>query len=147
MHELQPFLAYFLLLVGIIPLVFQICQLSFLVELCLLELSLVLNGSLFQVLNALLQLSLINVNLLTACNSQVSGCFVDDLETHLGEYLRRSRILWSVRLELLLEYINFLQDHIHRLVEVFVELLSDGLHFRLEEFANFTFTEFLELGF
>lgn len=64
----KALLAQLLVLVGLVPFALKVGQLSLLMELSLLELSLILDGTLFQVLDTFLQLALVDVDFLTARN-------------------------------------------------------------------------------
>ena len=97
----------------------------------LLELFLVLNRALFQVLHPLLQLPLIDVELLSTRNGEVCGRLANNLSTHFGEAGKSTGVLGPVGLESLLDDVNLLLDHVHRLEEVVMELLTHFLDLRL----------------
>ena len=79
-------------------------------------------------------------------DSQVSGRLADDLSTHFCEALQRASVFWSILLEPLLDDVNLFLDHVHRLIEIVVKLLSYFLKFRLKVLSGFGFAVFEKLG-
>ena len=88
---------------------------------------------------------MINVDFLATGNRQVSGYFTHNLSAHLGKALGRPRELRAVSLELQLQHIYLLQDHVHRLVIILVELLAHSLNLRIQELSGFGIAMLREL--
>ena len=87
LNELKSLLAYFFILVCLISLVFHLGDARLLLDLLQLEFLLVLNGALLQILDSLLQLSLVNIELFSARDREVCRRLADQLRAHLSEAL------------------------------------------------------------
>jgi len=147
LRDSEPFLAHFFVFESLIALVLHFRNSAFELEFLLLELFFVLNSALLKVLNTLLQLPLINIHLLSARYCQISRRFRHNLGAHLRKALCTPTELRPISLESLLNLIDFLLDHIHTLIEIFMKLLSHCLHLWLEEFPRFALAIARELCF
>ena len=85
--DLQALLTYFVVFVRIIPRIFKVGYNAFMMELGLLVFFFVLDCTLLHVFDTLLKLSLIDVDLLAARDSQVGSCFTYDLRTYFSKDL------------------------------------------------------------
>lgn len=143
--QFQALLADLLVFIRLIAFALHLGEPRLLVQLLLLKLFLVFDRAFLEVLDALLELALINVLLLAARDCQISRGLADYLGADLCEALRAAGILGAVSLEPLFDYIDLLLHHVHRLEEVLVQLLAHFLHFRVEELFSFALAVLEEL--
>ena len=98
----------------------------------MLEFFLVLHASFLQVFDPLLQLLLVDIDLLSRYDGQVSSRFADELGTHLSEDHASSGELGTLILKLLFDHIYLLLNRIHSFICSLMQLLSHNLDLWLQ---------------